>query len=192
MNNIVWSIVSPEKVFEYSYALDLFSPEECRKIIALGDVWEKSKLHGADDKTNQRNSFNKWVKVEGNEWIYRRIVDGLYSINNNIYQFKLYGFDELQLTKYEEGHYYNYHVDMEYDSNSNSTHRKLTASVILSAEEDYEGGDLTLNVNEEVIVKEKEQGTMIAFPSYRLHKVTPVTKGTRYSLVVWALGPSFV
>jgi PKHD-type hydroxylase len=73
---------------------------------------------------------------------------------------------------------------------SNGT-RKLSLSVQLSEPEDYEGGSLLLYNGEEPMTLPKTRGTGLFFPSYSLHEVTPVTKGIRYSLVAWFLGPRF-
>ena len=69
--------------------------------------------------------------------------------------------------------------------------RKLSLSIQLSDPSSYEGGELVLYVGEEGITVPKEQGKLIAFPSFTLHEVKPVTKGERYSLVAWITGPQF-
>ena len=56
---------------------------------------------------------------------------------------------------------------------------------------EYEGGDLRLYGGDDYDTAPKKQGTIIGFPSYVLHEVTPVTSGVRYSLVGWAQGPKF-
>ena len=76
--------------------------------------------------------------------------------------------------------------------------RKLSMSVQLSKPEDYEGGDLRFNLRgldshfEDTIMSPppefKQQGSIVVFPSFLWHKVEPITKGTRYSLVMWSLG----
>ena len=78
------------------------------------------------------------------------------------------------------------HIDFMYGGKI----RKLTISVQLSDENDYEGGDLVCNYGGEMILP-RGQGAAIAYPSYALHGVKPVTKGTRYSLVIWITGPQF-
>jgi PKHD-type hydroxylase len=68
----------------------------------------------------------------------------------------------------------------------------LTSIIQLSDETTYEGGDLILeNVSESPPEKIKNQGTMLTFPSFIYHRLTPVTKGKRYSLVGWFEGPKF-
>jgi PKHD-type hydroxylase len=66
--------------------------------------------------------------------------------------------------------------------------RKISISIQLARPEDYEGGDLELLFANQPESLEKTRGTFIAFPSFVLHRVTPVTRGTRWSLVAWILG----
>ena len=83
--------------------------------------------------------------------------------------------------------------------NLKNMHRKLSMSVQLSKPEDYEGGDLKFNLrglnssNEDTIMSPppefKQQGSVIVFPSFHRHRVTPVTSGIRHSLVTWVEGP---
>jgi PKHD-type hydroxylase len=70
--------------------------------------------------------------------------------------------------------------------------RKLSISIQLTDPEEYEGGELKLyDGEEEGVLMDKTQGTLIIFPSYVLHEVMPVTKGTRNSLVTWVTGKQF-
>ena len=62
-------------------------------------------------------------------------------------------------------------------------------SIQLSDSDDYEGGDLELMFREEPVKLDRTRGTLVAFPSFMLHRVTPVTRGTRWSLVAWITGP---
>jgi PKHD-type hydroxylase len=66
--------------------------------------------------------------------------------------------------------------------------RKLSISIQLSAPEDYEGGDLELLYGHQPEPMARARGAFIVFPSFMLHRVTPVTRGTRWSLVAWILG----
>ena len=79
---------------------------------------------------------------------------------------------------------------MHTDAYVGKTHRYKTVLIQLSDENDYEGGDLVCNYGGEMILP-RGQGAAIAYPSYALHGVKPVTKGTRYSLVIWITGPQF-
>jgi PKHD-type hydroxylase len=104
------------------------------------------------------------------------------------FQFDLTGFAEgIQFTQYKapSGHYVK-HVDC-----IPGATRKLSLSLQLTDPKDYEGGDVVFHYKNNPDVAPKSKGTVIIFPSYVLHEVTPVTRGERYSLVAWITGPQF-
>lgn len=124
-------------------------------------------------------------------WIYDKLAYITRQLNGQFYQFDLYGFvEDFQFTVYEgtqKGHY-----DWHQDSGGNTdVPRKLSIVMQLSSPDDYEGGVLQLKTSKDEISVEKRKGLIVAFPSYQLHRVTPVTKGTRMSLVAWTVGPKF-
>jgi PKHD-type hydroxylase len=98
--------------------------------------------------------------------------------------------EETQLSRYkstDEGHY-DWHIDA--DAPQNGIQRKLSCVILLNDPSEFEGGVLQLKSMEDRNLLDK-QGSIIVFPSFIEHKVTPVTKGVRYSAVIWASGPSF-
>ena len=109
----------------------------------------------------------------------------------------------MQVLRYEgtEGGRYNVHADAPYDVNHIIAMRKLSLIMQLSADDDYCGGDINLNLNSMTHDNSKhtalthtmprKRGTIILFPSTLLHEVTPITSGTRISLVTWVHGPKF-
>jgi PKHD-type hydroxylase len=82
---------------------------------------------------------------------------------------------------------YETHVDT-FHARSNET-RKLTILVFLN--DDFEGGKFYLSVEHNRIYPPQGKGTVIVFPSFMPHGVEPVTKGMRYSIVTWMVGPYF-
>ena len=110
---------------------------------------------------------------------------------NQGYRFELTGFASgCQIARYTDevrGHY-DWHIDLGVGATSR---RKLSASIQLSPGEAYEGGDLEFHLSGLDRDKMRQQGTLIAFPSFLEHRVTPVTRGERYSLVVWVDGPPY-
>jgi PKHD-type hydroxylase len=84
---------------------------------------------------------------------------------------------------------YDWHMDF---SGGPSSTRKLSMSIQLSDSSEYEGGDLELMMHRNIIKAPRDKGTVIFFPSYITHRVTPITSGTRHSLVSWFHGPPFV
>lgn len=98
---------------------------------------------------------------------------------------------EIQFTEYDSKYQGQYKVHHDIDWNGTKPYqRKLSMVVQLSDPADYEGGELQFtevtNPDKEALQK---QGSIIVFPSYLQHAVTPVTKGKRYSLVLWLSGP---
>ena len=69
--------------------------------------------------------------------------------------------------------------------------RQLSISIQLTDENNYEGGNLELLQSDKADKMEKTQGKLIMFPSFVQHRVTPVTKGERNSLVIWVTGNNF-
>lgn len=179
-----------DHVSAWAYMESAFTKEECQKIIEIG---EEKKLHIATTRgqvDDIRDSKVVWLypNVEL-EWVYRKMVDIVTHLNDQFFKFDLFGFTEgFQFTKYESpGGHYGKHID----SANNFITRKLSFSLQLSSQEDYEGGDLNLHFGDTPETMSKKQGSIALFPSYVLHEVLPVTKGTRYSLVSWVAGAPF-
>ena len=141
--------------------------------------------------TSKRRSKNFWLpKTDEFIELYKVFHELIGKCNADFYQFKLTEITEqIQYTVYnaEDQGYYDWHIDM----GPGKARRKLSLVCQLSDPSEYEGGELQINTGN-IIVPEKEKGTVILFPSYLLHRVTPVTKGTRRSLVLWIEGPAFV
>ena len=133
---------------------------------------------------------------EETQWFFNRLqylVDG---VNSRYYKFNLSGFDFIQYAEYNESDegFYDYHMDTFMGGNNyhKGNVRKLSVSFLLN--DDYEGGDFMINLNQEKTSKvlDTSQNCALVFPSFVLHKVTPVTKGVRKSIVVWVEGPNFI
>jgi PKHD-type hydroxylase len=134
----------------------------------------------------------RWLAPsQATEWIYARLTAAIARLNAMHYQFEITGVDEeLYHVTYdgsEEGHY-DWHVDVHHDSGFS---RKLSMTLQLSDPASYEGGDLEINGGGRPEAMAKARGRMLLFPSYELHRVTPVTRGSRSALVAWIVGPPF-
>jgi PKHD-type hydroxylase len=124
-------------------------------------------------------------------WVYERLGEVVSRVNANYYRFDLTGFGEqLQMTNYnsEEQGTYGWHMDMGVQGVS----RKLSLVLQLTDPSQYEGGNLEILAGSNASIVEKKKGRIVLFPSWMLHRVTPVTKGQRQSLVVWVSGPYFI
>lgn len=182
-----------DQVQNWAYWDGAFSKEECQKIIEIGEsnILQVGKIGDSEEKdTTYRDSEIAWIyPSDETEFMFRRVTDILISLNKQFFNFDLFGLAEgFQFTKYTapDG-FYGAHTD----KRLNAAVRKLSATIQLSADEDYEGGELALQFGKNPELMDKAQGKLIAFPSYVLHEVKPVTKGTRYSLVAWATGKPF-
>lgn len=175
---------------------DAFSPEEMDRIQAHGDrlTQEKATIFGAPEEEafdKVRITRTAWIAPgPDTKWIYDRMQGVVRALNDRTYQFDLRGFSEnFQYTIYHgtEGGHYDWHVDQ----GALNIQRKLSLSLQLSDSSQYEGCDLQFHAGNKIETAPRERGTVIAFPSYVLHRVTPVVSGTRKSLVVWVTGPKF-
>jgi len=110
-------------------------------------------------------------------------------LNINAYQwnFDISRIQDIQIGHYAEGGHYDWHVDVTVPD-ENNIQRKLSAVLMLSDPDDYEGGLLEIQDTE---IPKLKQGTLIVFPSFMKHRVTNVTKGNRFTAVAWAVGPAF-
>jgi len=181
-----------DHVEHWAYSNSVFTPEECAQIIAIGESREFKKGNVGDKSklAETRDSTIAWLHPNAEtEWVFRRVTDAVMGINNQYFKFDLFGLTEgFQFTKYDApSGFYGMHID----KMLNGVVRKLSITIQLSAPEDYEGGELALQFTKDPVLMAKEQGKLFAFPSYVLHEVRPITKGTRYSLVAWITGTPF-
>lgn len=185
-----------------------FTPEECNSIIETvkqeAPTWA---MTGDSDEHNPDKTFN--VRRSKVFWIQRNhpklgyLLDKLWNtvtpINNQYFGAHLLDLPPLQFTQYSEQYQGEYKMHMDLDwmeerlpGSRPNFQRKISCIVQLSDPKDYEGGNFEFgnDVQEKPPAQNiKEQGTLLAFPSFLYHGVRPVTKGTRYSLVGWFEGP---
>lgn len=120
-------------------------------------------------------------------WLYERIWAAAQECNRMFFGVDISAVEgNIQLARYDSSDqgFYDWHTDFA----GYRPLRKISISIQLARAEDYEGGDLELWFSNRPQRAERERGALIAFPSFVLHRVTPVTRGTRWSLVAWILG----
>lgn len=151
---------------------------------------------GGEGITNpniRRSGLNWLSKTQETTWVFDILGHVVSTLNAQFFGFDLTGFGEhLQLTHYDESEQgmYGWHIDM--GPYPNTPCRKLSVVLQLSDPVDYEGGNLELKTSGiDSIKMRKQRGLIVAFPAWTLHQVTPVTQGSRQSLVAWISGPSF-
>jgi len=159
------------------------------------------------DMKRKRNSDLVWLN---DTWIYREIHPYLIEANKNAgWNFEWDWSESCQFTKYKLNQYYDWHCDSwdkPYDKPNTPQHgkiRKLSMTCQLTDGSEYKGGELEFDFrnydphmrDESKHLKQAKEilpkGSIIVFPSFVWHRVKPVTKGVRYSLVVWNLGYPF-
>lgn len=192
---------------EWCYWKSYVSPEICRKIILdVQDLPSQDGLIGGgkENKTpdghgydgNYRRSKVKFV----NKGDYANRFDYIFDIfwktvvpsNDDFFQFHISRLNFLQFTEYDASYQgeYKEHHDVFWINNDPVYHRKISATVQLSDPNSYDGGDFVFGdgVAQPPSEDARAQGTILYFPSFIRHAVTPVTRGTRYSIVAWFEG----
>lgn len=180
----------------WCYWDDGFTEEEIAKIIEYCDNKElkTGEIFGGVDEEIRKSQIGFHNRTPEIGWIFDRCNFIIQSINEMYYGFDLNGYNYFQYTVYnaEEQGNYDWHMDMLMSgANSDPQPRKLSMTLLLN--DDFEGGEFQINLgnqNKSETLPAKK-GRALLFPSFMLHRVSPVTKGFRKSLVIWCLGPKF-
>jgi PKHD-type hydroxylase len=205
----------------YYYFQSALTPRFCDELIKYGiSQQEQLALTGGqttkinegkslDDKDivdlkKKRDSNIVWLN---DRWIYKEIQPFIHQANRLAgWNFDWDFSESCQFTKYKLNQFYDWHCDSwetpyanPDNKDTNGKIRKLSVTCSLSAPEDYEGGELEFDFRNMDPDKKsirkcaeiKPRGSIVVFPSHVWHRVKPVTKGTRYSLVIWNLGYPF-
>jgi PKHD-type hydroxylase len=172
-----------------------FTPQECDRIVDAGQTVDATEalLVGQTRDHNLRRADLVWLdEVAGMGWVMDRMIDLVRKSNAVRFDFDLREFAESpQVAHYNasrEGHFA-WHADI--GDGPLARKRKLTIVVQLSASGEYDGGNLEVRPSAQIETADRAQGSVMIFPSFHLHQVTPVTRGARNSLTVWAHGPVF-
>ena len=178
-----------------------FTDEELNAVIEYGDAagTDFAVTFGSKDKEEVKKHRVSNVKFHdrNNEtaWIFDKLNFVIQAANEQFYNFHLNGYSQFQYTTYDdekEGRY-DWHTDMAFGDKfgEDTEPRKLSLSLLLN--DDFEGGKFQINTGKEPepIDVPMHKGRIVLFPSFMIHRVTPVIKGVRKSLVVWTLGPKF-
>jgi PKHD-type hydroxylase len=174
---------------ELYFIPNLFDEDELKIIddAISDDQWEQAGVGYLTQKPEARSTKIKWIESE----ILNKKLGQSFEDANKIYNFQITELSDIGILKYNVGDYYNKHIDMAGTADMKAGFPSRKISLIVPLSNDYEGGDTLFHKEAEPILMKKEYNTGTFFPSYVLHEVTPIEKGTRYSLVVWALGDPF-
>ena len=176
----------------------IFTPEQCQMIINAGrseprndaSVGNEQGIKGGIVDTKTRTSHISWIPFKKMTEMYKQLELVMKQTNGNHF-----GFDNMQITEmaqyteYPKGGFYDWHTDNDVNCANEPPVRKISMTCLLSPEHEFEGGDLQL-MKEDKIAKLK-QGHAIFFASFIRHRVAPVTRGKRKSLVMWFGGTPF-
>jgi PKHD-type hydroxylase len=173
----------------------IFTPLQCKMIIEAGREEPKQQGQvgggsGGTVDTKTRTSHISWIPFKKMEDMYKDIEKIMKATNGNHF-----GFDNMQITEpaqyteYPEGGFYDWHIDNDINCAHEPPVRKISMTCLLSPESEFEGGDLEI-MSEGKVAKLK-QGHAIFFASFLRHRVKPVIKGNRKSLVMWFGGTPF-
>ena len=196
----------------YVVIQNVLTPEECQDIIDYGlehGSNVEGKIGGSMDKEEDKLTLDKKVRDTNlyffsHQETYQKIMPNLSDVNRDSgWQFNLSQIEPLQLSIYNKDAHYDWHIDSRpfpYSDNHgpfSGMVRKLSFSIMLNNEDEYEGGDFEIedqlpgSETRSHKIKDLNHGAILVFPSYTPHKVHPVTKGKRYSLVGWVCGPAW-
>lgn len=175
----------------------LFNHEQCNDIIKCGISLQKEEAgvgFGVDSIKNKNKKIRKskvaWIRHDLIPPAFQKIKEALYSVNKNHFGFEnLEMIEFAQYTEYDKGSHYNWHTDSEIEFSKQPPVRKISMSILLSNPEEFVGGELEFI--EEGKLMELKKGEAVFFASFIRHRVRPVRKGIRKSLVMWFGGEPF-
>jgi|TARA_B110000908_G_C10054731_1_gene357854 PKHD-type hydroxylase len=179
---------------EYYWFKRGFSREQLKKLFTeLESIpFEEASTFG-DADARIRKSKVKWLPQDHRfEWLYDLINELAIEANNTNWKFDIHTMlEQIQYTEYyaEAGGHYTWHQDI---GPGHASKRKISVTIQLSDDNEYEGGDLEIwRGGDSIQAAPRGAGVSVLFPSYMMHRVTPVTRGTRKSLVLWIGGSHY-
>jgi len=176
----------------------IFTPEQCQDIIDTGHQQksEEAKIGHKDGNqgnydTKKRITTISWIPFKVMPDMYRIIERSMLQANGNHFGYEGMTLSEpAQFTEYPKGGFYDWHMDADVNCRFEPPVRKISMTILLSNQSEFEGGDL------EFLAESNKpppllQGQAIYFCSLIRHRVAKVKKGIRRSLVMWFGGPPF-
>ena len=182
-------------------------PDVCESIVkdCKQNILKEATIYGSDKKGRDDPEIRKtsvhFIKDKDNE-INELAWHFLREANKIQFNYNLEYFQAIQFAEYKDGGFYGWHQDASGIDPDNET-RKLSLTLVLSNPDNFEGGELQFYnggrpmedmgeiTGEQVTNDIKAQGSVVVFDSRDWHRVTPVTKGVRHSIVCWTVGPNF-
>lgn len=186
----------------------VFPDAFCDDVTAYSDGLETMPASVSyDPRGSTRASDVSWLAdTPDHAWIYKPLADLIAVTNRKFWGWRIAGRESLQYTRYSEGQFYDWHMDARKKPYADGERwgglaRKISITVNLSGPDDYDGGEFeiedTTPTPERAAARIsrppelRERGSAVIFPAHLHHRVLPVTRGLRRSLVGWFLGPPF-
>ena len=174
----------------------LFTPDQCQQIIASGRAQKPQQAQEGMDKpgggtdTKKRVTTISWIPFKEMGHMYQDLNLFIQKTNENHFGFgDIRVTENAQFTEYPEGGFYDWHMDCDVNMGHEPPVRKISMTLLLNDPSEFEGGDLELMAPGKFA--NLKQGHAICFASFLNHRVNPVTRGMRQSLVVWFGGKAF-
>ena len=175
----------------------LFTPEQCQMVINAGRKQRPQKAQvgmgrpeGSGVDTKKRTTTISWIPFKEMQPMYNQINEFIQKANRNHFGFgDIQITEQAQFTEYPEGGFYDWHMDTDVNMQHEPPVRKISMTLLLSPENQFEGGELELMAPDKRA--KLKQGHAIIFASFINHRVAPVTRGVRQSLVMWFGGEPF-
>ena len=177
----------------------LFTPSQCQDIINMGHQQkaEEAKVGSSREykegkhDTKMRITTISWIPFKALPEMYKIIERTMLQVNGNHFGYEGMQLTEpAQFTEYPKGGFYDWHMDADVNCKFEPPVRKMSMTILLSPQEEFEGGDLEF-MTEGNKPPQLLQGQAIFFCSLLRHRVSKVKKGIRRSLVMWFGGPPF-
>ena len=164
--------------------------EEADDYLSQGKAlhWKKATTVDTSDKYQSKRVVEDVSVLNYFPELIRKVYDTVAPINARTNKFDIDSIKEMNMLKYGIGGKYDWHQDVIYRC---PKERKFTFIIQLSDSNEYEGGDLEFYENNLGHDPDecREKGSMVVFSSFLYHRITPLTKGNRYSIVGWVFGP---
>ena len=186
------------------YRENFLSGDECDKIIEeldtedledgqlVGDYEEGIINKNVRRTLNKDIIFDRYKKPFDDTNLFNRVESALKIANIQYFNYDVEGIDKLRFLKYGIGGRYEWHTDY---GRHECSMRKLTGIIQLSDSNDYEGGDFEFGLTDTegsgLLKGNRNKGCLLVFPSFLSHRVAPLTKGKRYSIITWLEGNTF-
>ena len=174
----------------------LFTPEQCQMVIDAGRRQNPQQAQVGMNKpgggldTKKRTTTISWLPFDEMKEMYAQVDSFIQKSNRNHFGFEdIKITEQAQFTEYPEGGFYDWHMDTDVNMTYEPPVRKISMTVLLSPENQFEGGELEITAPGKSA--KLKQGHAIIFASFLAHRVAPVTRGVRQSLVMWFGGTPF-